>query len=61
MPFNLQSDIRSKERKQFDENFKTEAERRQQEKEEQRQREEEKMRRDMRKATEFKAQPNPFK
>lgn len=61
VPFNLQSDARSKDRKQFDENFKTENERRQQEKEEQRKRDEEKMRKELRKATVFKAQPNPFK
>lgn len=60
-PFNLHSDVRVKERRAFDENFKTEAERKQHEKEELRQREDDKIRKEIRKATVFKAQPNPFK
>lgn len=60
IPFNLQSDTRLKERRQFDENFKTESERKQLEKAEQHQRDEERIRREFRKGTNFKAQPNPF-
>lgn len=60
-PFNLHSDARLKQRKIFDEQFKSESERRQQEKEEQQKRDEETTRKELRKATEFKAQPNPFK
>lgn len=57
VPFNLHTDIRVKERRVFDEQFRSEYERKQKEKEEQRQREEEKIRKELRKATEFKAQP----
>lgn len=61
IPFNLKSDERLKERKQFDENIRLEAERKQHEKEEKRRIEEENIRRELRKQTIFKAQPNPFK
>lgn len=61
VPFNLHSDARLKERRQFDENIRLELERKQQEKEEEKKREEERIRRELRKATAFKAQPNPFK
>lgn len=60
-PFSLQTLTRLKERRQFDENYKTESERKQQEKEEQQRLEDERLRKEARAATGFKAQPNPFK
>lgn len=52
---------RLKERRQYDENYKTELERKQQEKDEQQRQEDERLRKEARAATGFKAQPNPFK
>lgn len=60
-PFQLRSDERSKERRQFDEEIRAEAERKHREEEERRKQEDERIRRQVRKATVFKAQPNPFK
>lgn len=60
-PFNLHSSERCKERRQFDEQIKMETERKKKEEEERRQQEEERTRRELRKRTNFKAQPNPFK
>lgn len=60
VPFNLQSDGRLRERRQFDEQTKMEKERKEKEEEERRSIEEEVIRREIRKQTEFKAKPNPF-
>lgn len=60
-PFNLQSSARMKDRKQFDDITKSEAERKRLEQEELERQEEERVRKEIRKQTEFKAQPNPFK
>lgn len=60
-PFNLQTSSRLKERKQFNDLAKTEAERKRIEQEELERQEEERLRKQIRKQTEFKAQPNPFK
>lgn len=60
VPFNLHSDDRLRERHQFDEQYKQEVERRGKEQEEKRKAEEEQIRREIRKATNFKARPNPF-
>lgn len=60
-PFNLQTSSRLKERQKYDENYKSELERKIKEKEEQERHDEERLRKEMRKATTFKAQPNPFK
>lgn len=57
VPFNFQTDIRIKERRAYDEQSRSEYERKQKEREEQRQREDERIRKELRKATEFKAQP----
>lgn len=59
-PFKLHSHERSRERRQFDEQVKLEAERKKFEEMELKKREEEEIRREIRKATTFKAQPNPF-
>lgn len=59
-PFNLHSDERLRERKQFDQHFKLESERKEREQEEQRKAEDERIRKEIRKATTFKAHPNPF-
>lgn len=59
-PFNLHSNERSRERRQFDEETRLEAERKRKEEEEMRLRLEEQIRREIRKATTFKARPNPF-
>lgn len=60
VPFNLHSDERSKERRHFDEEIRVELERKAKEEENARQRHEEQIRRELRKATTFKARPNPF-
>lgn len=60
IPFKLHSDERSKERRHFDEEMRVELERKAKEEEESRQRQEEHIRRELRKATTFKARPNPF-
>lgn len=59
-PFNLHSDERLRERKQFDQQVKEEKERKEKEEEERRRIEDEMVRREIRKATTFKANPNPF-
>lgn len=59
-PFNLQSNERLRERRQFDEQIKQETERKEREQEEKRKAEDEQIRREIRKATTFKAKPNPF-
>lgn len=59
-PFNLQSEERLKARHEFDENVRLEAERKQREREEQQRAEDERVRREIRKGTTFKANPNPF-
>lgn len=61
VPFNLHSDDRLKHRRQFDEQTRAELEKKKQEEEKQRQEEDERIRREIRKASTFKAQPNPFK
>lgn len=61
VPFNLKTSSRLELRRQYDENFKTESERKKLEKEEQDRLEDERFRKELRKATTFKAQPNPFK
>lgn len=60
VPFRLHSEERLRERRQFDEQVKLEAERREIEEIECKKCEEEEIRREIRKATTFKAQPNPF-
>lgn len=60
VPFNLHSDERLRERHHFDEQYKLEVERREKEQEEKRKADEEQIRREIRKATTFKARPNPF-
>lgn len=59
-PFNLHSEDRAYERQQYDEQYKRELERREREQDEKRKAEDEYIRREMRKATTFKANPNPF-
>lgn len=59
-PFNLHSDERSRERRLFDEEKRLETERKEKEEEEMRLRQEEQIRREIRKATTFKARRNPF-
>lgn len=59
-PFNLLSGERAYERQQYDEQYKKELERREREKEEIRKAEDEHIRREIRKASTFKANPNPF-
>lgn len=60
VPFKLQGDERSEKRRQFDLQVKIEAERREREEAERRKIEDEENRRKIRKATNFKANPNPF-
>lgn len=60
VPFNLHSDERLRVRKQFDQETKMKLEKKEKEEEEQRKIEDEKIRREIRKATTFKAHPNPF-
>lgn len=60
VPFNLHSDERLRERHHYDEQYKQEIQRREKEQEEKRKAEEEQIRREIRKATNFKARPNPF-
>lgn len=60
VPFNLHSDDRLRDRRQFNENIRAETERREKEIEEKRKVEDEQIRREIRKATTFKASPNPF-
>lgn len=60
VPFRLHSEERLRERRQFDEQVKLEAERKEIEEIECKKNEEEEIRREIRKATTFKAQPNPF-
>lgn len=60
MPFKLHGAERSKERRHFDEEIRAESERKAKEEKDARQRQEEQIRRELRKATTFKAQPNPF-
>lgn len=60
VPFNLHSEDRSRERQQYDEQYKLEVERREKEQEEKRRAEDEQIRKEIRKATNFKARPNPF-
>lgn len=59
-PFNLHSDERLRERRQFDDQVKQETERKEREQEERRKAEDVQIRREIRKATTFKAKPNPF-
>lgn len=56
----MHSDERLRERHHFDEQYKLEVERREKEQEEKRKADEEQIRREIRKATTFKARPNPF-
>lgn len=56
-PFNLHSDERSKVRQQYNEQIRLEIERKQKEREEQEKSEDERVRRELRKATTFKAAP----
>lgn len=60
VPFNLHSDERLRDRRQFNEHIRAETERREKEQEERRKIEDEQIRREIRKATTFKASPNPF-
>lgn len=60
-PFNLHTLSRLKERQKYDEQVKIETERKAKEKDELEKLEEEHSRKEMRKQTIFKAQPNPFK
>lgn len=60
VPFNLHSDERLLERREYDLKHKEEMERKEREKEEKRKMEEENIRRLIRKQTVFKANPNPF-
>lgn len=60
VPFNLHSEDRLRERHQYDEQYKQELERREKEQEEKRKVEDEQIRREIRKATTFKARPSPF-
>lgn len=59
-PFKLQSDERLQKRHQFDEQIRLEMERKEKEQEELRKLEDEMIRREIRKAATFKANPNPF-
>lgn len=60
VPFHLHSEDRLRERHQYDEQYKQELERREKEMEEKRKLEDEQIRREIRKATTFKARPSPF-
>lgn len=59
-PFRLQSEDRLQKRHEFDEQIRMEMERKKKEQEEERKIEDEMIRRDIRKGTTFKANPNPF-
>lgn len=59
-PFNLHSDERLRERRQFDVQIKLDTDRKEREQEERLKAEDEQIRREIRKATTFKANPNPF-
>ncbi|XP_031628021.1 targeting protein for Xklp2 [Contarinia nasturtii] len=59
-PFNLHSDERLRERRQFDQQVKEEKERKEKEEEERRKQLDDQLRKEIRKATTFKANPNPF-
>lgn len=60
MPFHLLSDERVRERHQYDEQYKKEVERKEKELQERLKAEDEMIRREIRKGTTFKANPNPF-
>lgn len=59
-PFNLKSEERLRARHEYDQKVEMEAERKKREEEEKRKAEDENIRRQIRKQTEFKANPNPF-
>lgn len=60
VPFKLQSDERLRERRMFDEQIRLQMEHKEREREERQKAEDEEIRKEVRKGTVFKANPNPF-